>query len=88
MLPSYKGAALYQGTVWVHRLWPNVWINIKVGDSVYIQNNEYIVLSRTFIEYGKYPPAADNIKYIATCYSEAGKWAGVELYELQQQNWR
>jgi hypothetical protein len=84
MLPSYnKGAALYQSVIWVHRLWKSGRLNINIGDTVLIEDQSYKVVGMSFIEYGIYPKLTSRIQYIATCYSEAGEWVGVQLYEIQ-----
>jgi len=84
MLPSYnKGAALYNHVVWVHRLWKVGWLNIEIGDVVVINDASYKVTKTSYIDYGVYPVTNSGIEYIATCYSAAGDWTGVQLYKVE-----
>lgn len=82
LLPSTTyGASVYQNTMWVHRLWKTGWLHIEVGDTVIINNYTFVVVRRVFLPYGVYP---DGNEYkIATCYSDANGWAGVEVYYLK-----
>jgi hypothetical protein len=81
LLPSeVYGASVYQNTIWVHRLWKSGWLHIEKGDTVTVNNQEYVVTKRSFLTYGVYPQG--NGLMIATCYSDASGWAGVEVYEL------
>jgi hypothetical protein len=92
LLPSFnKGAALYQKTVWIHRLWNTGWLDLKVGDTIYFENvvgieRAYNIVGKTFIDYGVYPKTetyGEIFQYIATCYSNnQGQWVGVELFKL------
>jgi hypothetical protein len=84
MLPSFnKGAALYNHVVWVHRLWNVGWLNIEIGDVVVINDASYKVTKTSYIDYGVYPVTNSGIEYIATCYSAAGDWVGVQLYKVE-----
>lgn len=86
MLPSLsKGAALYQSTIWVHRLWHAGWLSVEVGDVITIKGISYKVVSTSFIDYGEYPKyGRPGIEHIATCYSDdKGNWVGVQLYEVE-----
>jgi hypothetical protein len=84
MLPSHhKGAALYQGTVWVHRMWGTGWVTININDLIVIQSKTYRVTSTSHLDYGKYPVSSSNIRYLASCYSDTGGWLGTQLYKLE-----
>jgi hypothetical protein len=92
LLPSnILGAAFYQNTIWVHRLWRIGYLNINQGDLIAISTAEgevrtYEVMSSTYIKYGIYPQSLSTdepYQYIATCYSDdRGEWIGVQLYKL------
>jgi hypothetical protein len=89
-LPSTThDAALYNGTIWVHRLWKEGWLDIPLGTIVHIQYKDrvmtYAVSDIGFISYGIYPQTTGSgVQYIATCYrNSSGEWAGVELYRIE-----
>jgi hypothetical protein len=91
LLPSaIRGAALYQNTIWIHRLWHSGWVDIRPGMSVYVDyiyegSRAYFVVNSERIDYGTYPPTGLGIEYLATCYKDSkGQWAGVELFKLTQ----
>jgi hypothetical protein len=93
MLPSnILGAAFYQNTIWIHRLWRTGYITINKGDMIVIstdngEDRTYKVIDSTYINYGIYPPSGhtdEPYQYIATCYSNNdGEWIGVELYKIK-----
>jgi hypothetical protein len=86
LLPSYhKGAALYQGVIWVHRLWATGWLELKTDDVIMIKGQMYKVTGFDYINYGVYPKThGSGIQFIATCYSDDnGNWQGVQLYKLE-----
>jgi len=90
MLPSAeRGAALYQSTFWVHRLWNSGWLHLDIGSEIQLtlvngQVLNFVVSSVTPYPYGIYPEDnSEDFKYIASCYSDAfGNWVGVDIYEL------
>lgn len=91
LLPSaVRGAALYDGTIWIHRLWNIGWLDIKPNTNIYIDyiyegSQAYFVENSAQMEYGNYPPSSPEIKYLATCYKDNnGNWAGVEVFQLNQ----
>lgn len=81
-----RGAALFNNTIWVHRVWNSGWLNLKVGDTVIILKNNkfsyYKIVISEHIPYGYYP--TDSNLHIATCMSTNGlNWTNVELFTLQ-----
>jgi hypothetical protein len=86
MLPTtVMGGALYNNTIWIHRLWRSGWLNIEKGDLIVYTSNYghtyyYKVMDSVEKEYGNY---MDGGFYIATCYQIDGEWAGVVFYRLQ-----
>jgi hypothetical protein len=92
MLPSnVRGAAFYQNTIWLHRLWRIGYLKINKGDMIAIstaggEERTYNVTDSTYMAYGIYPESYltdEPYQYIATCYSsDSGEWIGVELYKL------
>jgi hypothetical protein len=89
-LPSTThDAALYNGTIWVHRLWKEGWLDIPLSTIVHIQYKDrvmtYAVSDIGFISYGIYPQTTGSgVQYIATCYrNSSGEWAGVALYRIE-----
>jgi len=91
LLPSaVRGAALYNGTIWIHRQWNIGWLDIKPGNFIYIDyiyegSQAYFIGNKARMDYGTYPPSSPEIKYLATCYKDSnGKWAGIELFLLRQ----
>jgi hypothetical protein len=93
MLPSnIRGAAFYNNTIWIHRLWRIGFLSINKGNDIVIStaggnDRTYKVIDSTYIEYGIYPKSNltdDPYQYIATCYSNnSGEWIGVELYKIK-----
>jgi hypothetical protein len=89
LLPSKsKGAAFYLNTIWVHRLWNSGWLQLHNGSEITIsfangRTSKYIAESKTFQPYGKYFGTGTGFEYIASCYSDNGKWEGIELYKLK-----
>jgi hypothetical protein len=83
---DYRAAALYQNTIWSHRLWSDGWLKISNGSEVTITypNGKiytYIANGKTYQPYGQYFPS-DSLQF-ASCYSgDTGKWEGIELYQL------
>jgi hypothetical protein len=87
LLPSYhRGAAYYQGVLWMHRSWHSGWVNLQVGSVVIINGNSYKVVGIHNIAYGVYPKVINSgFQYIATCYADiSGKWSGVQLYKVER----
>jgi hypothetical protein len=88
-LPSeIKGASLYQGTIWVHRLWNSGWLQLNKGDVVTIKESDgtvslYKIVDSTQEPYGVYYPSIGKYGYIASCYSSDQGWAGVVFYRLK-----
>lgn len=81
-----RGAALFNNTIWVHRVWNSGWLNLKVGDTVMIfrdgKFSNYKIVISEHIPYGYYP--TDSNLHIATCMSTNGmNWTNVELFTLQ-----
>lgn len=89
-LPSVKrGAALFNNTIWVHRVWNSGWLNLKVGETVMILRDGkfsfYKIIKSEDLPYGDYPKG-DNL-YVATCMSTDGiSWTNVELFTLESLN--
>ena len=83
-----KGASLYQGTIWVHRLWNSGWLHINKGDVITITETDgavitYQVEEAVQVPYGTYMSSVGKYSYIATCYSGDQGWAGVIFYRLK-----
>jgi hypothetical protein len=93
MLPSnIRGAAFYDNTIWIHRLWRIGYLSINKGNDIVIStaggnDRTYKVIDNTYIQYGIYPKSNltdDPYQYIATCYSNnSGEWIGIELYRIK-----
>jgi hypothetical protein len=93
MLPSnIRGAAFYNNTIWIHRLWRIGYLSINKGDVIVIttasgEDRTYQVIDSTYIDYGIYPKSNhtdEPYQYIATCFSNnSGEWIGVELYKIK-----
>ena len=89
-LPA-SGGAYYQGVVYMHRIQEDAadWLHVNIGDSILFVTGdrvfEYVVINDQYIEYGVYPEESQNgVTFIASCFSDRdGRWAGIELYELQ-----
>jgi hypothetical protein len=86
MLPSkFKGGAIYNNVIWMHRMWGTGWIILKIGDIIAINQIPYKVVSSINLKYGVYPNtgSGSDFKYIASCYSDITGWLGVTLYRLE-----
>jgi hypothetical protein len=92
MLPNIeRSAAVYQNTIWVHRIWEDDWLRVRAGDTITItmpndKAHTYKVVNSIYIAYGVYPEAdrrGSPYQYIASCYSDSQGWKGVILYQLQ-----
>jgi len=93
MLPSnIRGAAFYNNTIWIHRLWRIGYLSINMGDVIVItstsgEDRNYQVIDSTYMDYGIYPKnnqTDETYQYIATCFSNNnGEWIGVELYKIK-----
>lgn len=81
-----KSGAVYQNTIWIHRMSGNGWLNFRIGSTVLINGKTYRIMSYQFMNYGEYPQMTRtrNMEYIASCYSDdSGNWAGVQVFRLR-----